>query len=108
MDPKILVEAVERKADISYDNWICDLYMKIKGTPNENNGIIIGNSLKGRTTLWYSMINDATFDLPTFKKLLLKHFFLDNNQWDIFIECTKARKKTNRLQLSCSLLQMVD
>lgn len=69
-----------------------EIYIQRKRIPKEDECIIIGNSLKGRATSWYTMIKDATPDFCTFKNLFLKHFFSDKKQWDIFIQCTEAGK----------------
>lgn len=83
-------------SDLHPEQFLRELhtYIERKKATKEDEGIIISNSLKGKSATWYAMIKYAAPDLNTFKQLFLKHFFSDKRQWDIFRACTEAGKRT--------------
>jgi hypothetical protein len=56
--------------------------------------IIIEKYLKGNAAKFFNMVKDTTSIEETFKQLFLKHLFSEDRQWDIFIKCTEAGKKS--------------
>lgn len=56
-----------------------DIYIQRKKIPKGDEKIVIGNTLKGKSTSWYTMIKDVAPDFQTFKKLFLKQYFSDKS-----------------------------
>lgn len=70
-----------------------DRYFTHKNISERDKMIVIENSLKSKAAMWYNMIKDVTISLTDFKERFLHHFFSEQHQWNIFIQCTEAGKK---------------
>jgi hypothetical protein len=69
-------------------------YLKLKKIEGDDQIIIIENSLRNKASSWYAMMKFASPTLEVLKGLFLKQYFSENHQWEMFIQCTEAGKKT--------------
>lgn len=71
-------------------------YLTVRKIGEEDKMIVIENMLKGKAAQWYSMMKYASPNVEKFKDLFLNQYFSESHQWEIFIQCTEAGKKTVR------------
>lgn len=68
-------------------------YLTHRNISHTDRLIVIENCLKGTAAKWFTMIKHTMPSEETFRVLFLKHFFLEDKQWNIKIECTEAGKQ---------------
>lgn len=69
-------------------------YMEFKKIQGDDQMIIVENALKNKAASWFMMMKYASPNFEKFKDLFLKQYFSETHQWDIFIQCTEAGKRT--------------
>lgn len=71
-------------------------YFTFRKIGGEDQMLVIENALKAKASAWYGMMKYASPNFEKFKDLFLKQYFSESHQWETFIQCTEAGKKTVR------------